>query len=157
MKTYMEFSLVNNFKKLTIGRLFSLNFLIKSPWPSPIEIWVLQPTTLQKKCRTLVFRLFSKHLLHHIIFCGYIFTISKELVRILENKTTRTFWEFIFVVELLANSVVVCIVTLCFEHDQEFHISAFTYHLRYDMITDHRGSCPQYFNEYVVNYVFMLC
>ena len=36
-----------------------------------------------------------------------------------------------FAVELLANSAVVCIVTLCFEHAQQFHISHFTYHLSY--------------------------
>ena len=42
-----------------------------------------------------------------------------------------------FAVELLANSEVDCIVTLCFEHAQQFHISHFTYHLRYYMIIDH--------------------
>ena len=42
-----------------------------------------------------------------------------------------------FAVELLANSEVDCIVTLCFEHAQQFHISHFAYHLRYYMIIDH--------------------
>ena len=40
-------------------------------------------------------------------------------------------------VKLIANSAVVCIIALCFEHAQHFHISYFTYHLRYQIVTDH--------------------
>ena len=43
-----------------------------------------------------------------------------------------------FTVELLVNSTVVCIVTLCFEHGQQFPISHFTYHLRYYMINSNK-------------------
>ena len=46
------FSLASNFNKLTFARLFSLNFSSKSTWAkaySTIEIWVLQPTTLQSQ------------------------------------------------------------------------------------------------------------
>ena len=48
------------------------------------------------------------------------------------------FESLMFVVELLANSAVVCIATLlCFKHAQQFHISHFSYHLRYYMINDY--------------------
>ena len=56
----------------------------------------------------------------------YIFTFRNEIVRSQEKKLGR-FESFMFAVELLANSA----VTLCFEHAQQFHISHFTYHLRY--------------------------
>ena len=36
---------------------------------------------------------------------------------------------------------------LCFEHAQIFHISNFTYHLRYYMIIDYCWSCSQCFKE----------
>ena len=38
-------------------------------------------------------------------------------------------------VELLAISAVVCIVTLCFEHAEYFHISNFTYLWSYNVLT----------------------
>ena len=56
----------------------------------------------------------------------YIFTFRNEIVRSQEKKLGR-FESFMFAVELLANSA----VTLCFEHAQQFHISHFTYYLRY--------------------------
>ena len=39
--------------------------------------------------------------------------------------------------KLLANTAVISIVTLYFEHGDHFHISDFTYHLRYYIIIDH--------------------
>ena len=41
-----------------------------------------------------------------------------------------------FAVELLANSAVVYIVKLSFEHALQVHISHFSYHLKYDMVID---------------------
>ena len=42
-----------------------------------------------------------------------------------------------FAVKLTANSAVVCIIAICFEHAEHFRISHFTYHLRYEIIIDH--------------------
>ena len=50
-----------------------------------------------------------------------------------KRKNLGRFESLMFAVELLANSA----VTLCFEHAQQFHISHFTYHLRYYMIIDY--------------------
>ena len=44
-----------------------------------------------------------------------------------KRKNLGRFESLMFAVELLANSA----VTLCFEHAQQFHISHFTYYLRY--------------------------
>ena len=41
-------------------------------------------------------------------------------------------------VKLLANTAVVFIVTLYFEHAEHFHISRFTNPLRHFIITDHK-------------------
>ena len=43
-------------------------------------------------------------------------------------------------VELLVKSAVVDIVTLYFEHAQQFHISHFTYHLKHYMKIDYGSS-----------------
>ena len=73
----------------------------------------------------------------HNFFGGYIFTFRNELARSQEKKIGR-FESLMFVVGLLADSAVVCIVALsCFEHAQQFHISHFSYHLRYYMIIDY--------------------
>ena len=54
-----------------------------------------------------------------------------------KRKQLGYFESLMFAVELLMNSAVVHIVTLCFEHSQQFEISHFTYHVRYDMIIDY--------------------
>ena len=40
--------------------------------------------------------------------------------------------------KLLANTAVVFLITLYFEHAEHFHISHFTNHLRHFIITDHK-------------------
>ena len=54
-----------------------------------------------------------------------------------KRKQLGCFESLMFAVELLMNSAVVHIVTLCFEHSQQFEISHFTYYVRYDMIIDY--------------------
>ena len=115
--------------------------------PSSIEIWVLQPPALQNQLSQVSFLgIFRATTPPHIFFGGYIFTFHNELVRSQEKKLGR-FESFMFVVELLVNSAVVCFVTLCFEHAQQFHISHFSYHLMYYMIIDYCWRYQQCFNE----------
>ena len=41
-------------------------------------------------------------------------------------------------IKSLANTAVVCIATVYFEHAERFHISCFTNHLRHFIIIDHK-------------------
>ena len=95
----------------------------------------------KKNCRKLVFWVFSEQLLHHIIFWRLHFYFSWRTCSKSREKNLGRFESLIFAVKLLVNSAVACIVTLCFEHAQKFHISYLTNHLRYYMITDYCWSC----------------
>ena len=58
-----------------------------------------------------------------------------------ENKSDNSYIANIkrtFAVKLLANTAVVCMVTLHFEHAEHFHISRFANHLRHFIITDRK-------------------
>ena len=57
-----------------------------------------------------------------------------------DNISTANLEE-VFEVKLLVYSAFISIVTLCFEHAEYFHISYFTYHLRYYIKIDHIASC----------------
>ena len=71
-------------------------------------------------------------------FLTAIFLPCKKIVRTQDKKNKLVCFEsVIFAFELPANSAVVCIAALCFEHAQHFHISHFMYRLRYYIIIDH--------------------
>ena len=130
-----EVVFLSDFKKLTFARLLSLKFSSKFSWCSPVP-FKFESYNLQhwkKNCRKLIFWVFSEQIFHQIIFWRLHFLLFVKNKR----KNFGRFESLMFAVELLVNSVVVCIVTLCFEHAQHFHISHFTYHLRYYMIIDH--------------------
>ena len=143
--------------------MFSLNFSSKFPWCSPVTLkfeslhhWVFQHCKMN--CHKLTLWVFSEQLLCHIIFewlhCYEVtllkkykshcykkvkqrFSTKSEFIKnLFKAKITKIgrFKSLMFAVELLENSAVVCIVTLCFQHAQHFHVS---YHLRYYMIIDH--------------------
>ena len=91
MKTFGEVFFVNNFKKLTFTRLFSLMYL------SSIEIWVLQPPPYhcKKNCCKLVFWVFTEQLLYQIVF-GWLPSCEVTLVKkrhkpILQKSETKVF------------------------------------------------------------------
>ena len=99
--------------------------------PSSIEILVLQPTTLQNQPSQVSFLgIFRATTPPHNFLAATFLLFVMNLFEVKRRKLGR-FESLMFAVELLANSTVVCIVTLCFEHAQQFHISHFTYHLRY--------------------------
>ena len=94
--------------------------------PSSIEIRVLQPTTLQNQPSQVSFQgIFRATTPPHIFFAATFLLFVMNLFEVKRRKLGR-FESLMFAVELLANSAVVCIVTLCFEHAQQFYISHIT-------------------------------
>ena len=84
-----------------------------------IEIWVLQPTTLQNQPSQVSF------IPPHNFLAAIFLLFVMNLFEVKRRKLGR-FESLMFAVGLPANSAVVCIVTLCFEHAQQFRISHFT-------------------------------
>ena len=114
---------------------------------SSIEIWVLQPTALQNQPSQVSFLgiIRATNPPHNLLVVTFLLFVM-NLFEVKRRKLGR-FESLMFAIELLTNSTVVCIVTLCFEHAQQFHTSHFTYRLRYYMISDYCWSCQQCFNE----------
>ena len=133
-----HFSWVSNFNKLTFARLFCLNLWSKFPWATAQFYWNLSLTTynIAKSTEQVSFLdIFRATTPPHNFLAATILLFVKNLFETKRKKLGR-FESLMFAVELLANSAVICIVT-CFEHAQQFHISHFTYHLRYYMIIDY--------------------
>ena len=108
--------------------------------PSSIEIIVLQPTTLQKQPSQVSFPgIFRTTTPPHNYLAA---TFLLFIMNLFEVKRTNLgpFESLMSAVELLVKSAVVYIVTLYFEHAQQFHISHFTYHLKHYMKIDYGSS-----------------
>ena len=102
-----RFAFVNNFKKLTFARFFSLNFSIKSTWCSPFRL-KFESYNLQhykKNCRKLVFWVFTEQLLYHIIFgglhCHEVTLVKKCNKPLLQKTETKIFDQKRFIKNLL--------------------------------------------------------
>ena len=111
--------------------------------PSSIEIWVLQPTTLQNQPSQVSFLgIFRATTPTTLVFGGYIFTFRNELVPSQEKKT-QAFWEFNICSWIARefSSCLHCYIVLNMPSNFTFHISHFTYHLRYYMTIDYCWSC----------------
>ena len=93
-----RFSFINDFNKLTFGRLFSLNLSSKSPWQSPVktkfESYNLHHC--KRNCHKLVLWVFIEQLFSHIIFdwlhCSEV-TLVKKYKPSLQKKGTKIFDE----------------------------------------------------------------
>ena len=92
-----RFSVVNNFKKMTFARLFSLNFSINSPWSSPVSLkFESRKLKLCKKsCRKLVFWVFTEQLLYHLILgrlhCYEVILVKKYIKPLTKKVKKRIF------------------------------------------------------------------
>ena len=141
METYEEVSLVTSISWLLQHcSLSTFQVNVSGLQPSSIEIWVLQPTTLQNQLLQVsflgIFRATTPP--HNFLVAAFLLFV----MNLFEVKRKLGHFEgLMFAVELLANLAVVCILILCFEHVQQFHISHFTYHLKYYMINNYCWSC----------------
>ena len=97
--------------------------------PSFIEIWVLQPTTLQYQPSQVRFLgIFRATTRPHKIFAATFLLFVMNLFEVKRRKLGR-FESLMFAAELLANSAVVCIVTyvLNMPRNYTFQVSHITW------------------------------
>ena len=104
--------------------------------PSSIEIWVLQPPALQNQLSQVSFLgIFRATTPPYNFLMATVLLFVKSLFEV-KRKRTRAFWEF-------------NVCSLWFEHAQLFHISHFTYHLRYYMIMDYFRAVNNALTSYI--------
>ena len=109
------------------------NFRVNLPGlqPSSIEIWVLQPTTLQNKVPQIsflgIFRAAARP--HNFLSAAFLIFVMNLLKD--KRKKTGAFWEF-NVCSWITSEFSSCFhCFIMFWTCQQFRISHFTYHLRY--------------------------
>ena len=113
--------------------------------PSSIEIWVLQPTTLQNQPSQVSFLgIFRATTPPHNFLAATFLLFVMNLFEVKRRKLGR-FESLMFAVELLANSAVVCSYIMFWTCPAishfTFHISLEVLSVGYYMITDYRWSC----------------